>query len=62
MPAPGRIDTLRFPDGPGVRVDAGVYAGAEVPIFYDPMIAKLAVWGRDRAEAIARMRRALANS
>ncbi len=58
-PAPGRIDTLRWPSGPGVRNDAGVYAGAEVPVFYDPMISKLAVWGRDRAEAIARMRRAL---
>jgi acetyl-CoA carboxylase biotin carboxylase subunit len=59
VPAPGRIDTLKWPSGPGVRNDAGVYAGAEVPIFYDPMISKLAVWGRDRVEAMARMRRAL---
>src|SRR6266851_1117764 len=58
-PAPGRIQTLRFPDGPGIRVDAGVYAGAEVPVFYDPMICKLAAWGNDRGEALARMRRAL---
>jgi len=59
-PAPGRITSLRLPSGPGVRNDAGVYPGAEVPVFYDPMISKLAVWGRDRREAIDRMRRALA--
>ncbi len=58
-PAPGRIDSMRIPTGPGVRVDTGVQSGAEVPIYYDPMIAKLAIWGRDRAEAIARTRRAL---
>jgi acetyl-CoA carboxylase, biotin carboxylase subunit len=58
-PAPGKIETLRFPSGPGVRNDAGVYAGAEVPIFYDPMISKLATWGATRSEAIDRMRRAL---
>ena len=58
-PAPGRIESLRFPEGPGVRNDAGVYAGAEVPVFYDPMISKLAVWGANRNEAIDRMRRAL---
>jgi acetyl-CoA carboxylase biotin carboxylase subunit len=59
VPAPGKIEAMRIPDGPGIRVDAGVYAGAEVSIFYDPMIAKLTAWGRDRNEAIARMRRAL---
>jgi acetyl-CoA carboxylase, biotin carboxylase subunit len=58
-PAPGKIQTMHLPDGPGIRIDAGVYAGAEVPIFYDPMIGKLIAWGRDRAEAVARMRRAL---
>jgi acetyl-CoA carboxylase biotin carboxylase subunit len=59
VPAPGRIETLRFPSGPGVRNDAGVYAGAEVPVFYDPMISKLAAWGADRDQATDRMRRAL---
>jgi acetyl-CoA carboxylase biotin carboxylase subunit len=58
-PAPGKIQTMHLPDGPGIRIDAGVYEGAEVPIFYDPMICKLIAWGRDRDEAIARMRRAL---
>jgi acetyl-CoA carboxylase, biotin carboxylase subunit len=58
-PAPGKIQTMNLPDGPGIRIDGGVYPGAEVPIFYDPMICKLVAWGHDRAEAIARMRRAL---
>jgi acetyl-CoA carboxylase biotin carboxylase subunit len=60
MPSPGRITRLRVPQGPGVRDDGGVYEGAEVSIYYDPMISKFAVHGRDRAEAIDRMRRALA--
>jgi acetyl-CoA carboxylase biotin carboxylase subunit len=59
VPAPGRIDRIRFPDGPGVRNDAGIYEGLEVSVFYDPMISKLATWGRSRDEAIERMRRAL---
>ncbi|HEX5708815.1 MAG TPA: acetyl-CoA carboxylase biotin carboxylase subunit [Pyrinomonadaceae bacterium] len=59
MPSPGRITSLRVPAGPSVRDDGGVYAGAEVSIYYDPMISKLAVWGRTRGEAIERMRRAL---
>jgi acetyl-CoA carboxylase, biotin carboxylase subunit len=59
MPSPGRITRLRLPHGPGVRDDGGVYEGAEVSIYYDPMISKLAVHGRTRAEAIDRMRRAL---
>ncbi|HEX8180256.1 MAG TPA: acetyl-CoA carboxylase biotin carboxylase subunit [Pyrinomonadaceae bacterium] len=59
MPSPGRITTLRVPQGPGVRDDGGVYAGAEVSIYYDPLISKLAVWGRTRAEALDRLRRAL---
>jgi acetyl-CoA carboxylase biotin carboxylase subunit len=60
MPSPGRIGRLQVPQGPGVRDDGGVYEGAEVSIYYDPMISKFAVHGRNRAEAIDRMRRALA--
>ncbi len=59
MPCPGRIEGIRLPEGLGVRNDCGVYEGAEVPIYYDPMIAKLIVWGENRVEAILRMRRAL---
>ncbi len=59
MPSPGKITRLRIPQGPGVRDDGGVYEGAEVSIYYDPMISKFAVYGRDRSEAIDRMRRAL---
>lgn len=60
MPSPGKITRLRLPQGPGVRDDGGIYEGADVSIFYDPMISKFAVYGRDRLEAIDRMRRALA--
>ena len=59
LPSPGRITRLRLPQGPGVRDDGGIYEGAEVSIYYDPMISKFAVYGRDRTEAIDRMRRAL---
>jgi acetyl-CoA carboxylase biotin carboxylase subunit len=59
LPSPGKITRLRVPHGPGVRDDGGVYEGAEVSIYYDPMISKFAVHGKDRAEAIDRMRRAL---
>ncbi|MBI3743397.1 MAG: acetyl-CoA carboxylase biotin carboxylase subunit [Chloroflexi bacterium] len=59
MPSPGMIELLYEPGGPGVRVDTGVSKGFEVPVFYDPMIAKLITWGRDRDQAIRRMRRAL---
>jgi acetyl-CoA carboxylase, biotin carboxylase subunit len=59
LPAPGRINALRVPAGPGVRDDGGITAGTEVSIYYDPMISKLAAWGRTRLEAIDRLRRAL---
>lgn len=59
LPSPGRISSLTTPSGPGVRDDSGVFAGWEVPLFYDPMISKLATVGRTREEAIGRMRRAL---
>ncbi len=58
-PAPGAIEVFRPPEGPGVRHDSGVYPGAEVPVYYDPIISKLITWGNSRAEAIGRMRRAL---
>jgi acetyl-CoA carboxylase biotin carboxylase subunit len=59
LPSPGRILQLRTPSGPGIRDDSGASAGLEVPIFYDPMISKLAAWAEDRPRALARMRRAL---
>jgi acetyl-CoA carboxylase biotin carboxylase subunit len=59
LPSPGVIQTLRVPSGPGVRDDSGVYAGYEVPLYYDPMISKLCTWGRTREEAVDRMKRAL---
>ena len=58
-PSPGEILVYRPPGGPGVRNDSGVYPGATVSVHYDPMISKLVCWGRDRTEAIDRMRRAL---
>ena len=59
LPSPGRITHSIMPTGPGVRIDTGVYPGFEITPFYDPMIAKLIVWGETRAQAILRMRRAL---
>jgi acetyl-CoA carboxylase biotin carboxylase subunit len=59
MPSTGRITHSLLPTGPGVRVDTGVYPGFEITPYYDPMIAKLIVWGETRGQAILRMRRAL---
>ncbi|MEM1097082.1 MAG: biotin carboxylase, partial [Bacteroidota bacterium] len=59
LPDPGPLLRHSIPSGYGVRVDAGVEEGGEVQIHYDPMISKLITWGRTRAEAIARMDRAL---
>jgi acetyl-CoA carboxylase biotin carboxylase subunit len=59
LPATGTVQALQEPSGPGVRVDSGLYPGLQVPLFYDPLLSKLIVWGRDRSQAIARMRRAL---
>jgi acetyl-CoA carboxylase biotin carboxylase subunit len=59
FPSPGKVSLLRTPSGPGVRDDTGIYEGWTVPVFYDPLLSKLVTWGKDRAEAIARMQRAL---
>jgi pyruvate carboxylase subunit A len=59
VPTPGKIKSYHSPGGNGIRVDSGVYPSYTIPPFYDPMISKLIAWGRDRNEAIARMRRAL---
>jgi len=59
-PQTGEIERLHLPGGPGVRVDTHLYAGYEVPPFYDSLLAKLIVWGEDREMALARSARALA--
>ena len=58
-PAPGLIEYLALPAGPGIRVDTGVSAGDVIPPQFDSMIAKVIAWGRDRSEARARLSRAL---
>ncbi len=60
MPTPGRVTAYHAPGGLGVRVDSAIYAGYIVPPYYDSLVAKLIVHAPTRAEAIARMRRSLA--
>ena len=62
VPAPGRLVHLRLPTGPGLRIDTGVIEGDRIPAVFDSMIGKLIAWGRDRDEALARLRRALADT
>ncbi len=59
LPDTGKLQIYVRPQGPGIRVDDGYEQGMDIPIFYDPMIAKLVVWGKDRKEAIDRMCRAI---
>jgi len=54
VPSPGQVLVYRPASGPGIRVDTGVYQGARVTVFYDPMVAKLVVWGRDRGEFVVK--------
>ena len=58
-PAVGTVSTYVAPGGPGVRVDSHLFSGYQVPPYYDSLLAKIAVWGKDRNEAIERMERAL---
>ena len=59
IPSPGEVTSFYQPGGPGTRVDTHIYASYRIPPFYDSLIAKLIVWGKDREEAISRLRRAL---
>ena len=58
-PAPGVVELLTLPNGPGIRVDTGIATGDVIPPDYDSMVAKIIAWGRDRSEALARLRCAL---
>ncbi|MCS7084838.1 MAG: biotin carboxylase, partial [Bacteroidia bacterium] len=59
LPDAGRLELFRPPQGPNIRVDSGVREGDDVPVFYDPMLAKLIVWGRNRTEALQTMVQAI---
>jgi acetyl-CoA carboxylase biotin carboxylase subunit len=58
-PSPGQVQSLRLPGGPGIRIDSHMFEGYRIPPYYDSLVAKVIAWGHDRAEACARMRRAL---
>ncbi len=62
FPSPGTLTQWREPSGPGIRIDSGVYPGWTVPLDYDPLLAKLAVWAGTRIEAIQRLNRALSET
>jgi acetyl-CoA carboxylase biotin carboxylase subunit len=59
LPNPGKIDTIHFPGGPGIRVDTHTYAQYNIPPYYDSLVAKLIAFGSNRAEAITRIKRSL---
>ena len=59
LPSTGKIKSLTEPGGPGIRIDSGVRQGSEMSAYYDPLMSKLVVWGRNRSESIARCQRAL---
>ncbi|HFA49396.1 MAG TPA: acetyl-CoA carboxylase biotin carboxylase subunit [Bacteroidetes bacterium] len=61
MPSIGQLETYQPPTGKGIRVDDGYEEGMDIPIYYDPMLAKLCVWGKSRPEAIQRMKAAIAD-
>ncbi|HLC28002.1 MAG TPA: acetyl-CoA carboxylase biotin carboxylase subunit [Dehalococcoidia bacterium] len=61
LPSAGRIATLELPTGEGIRNDAGTYEGDEISTYYDPLLGKVLVWGKDRGEALHRMEGALAD-
>lgn len=62
LPSSGKITNWKLPDGLGVRVDSGVREGSEVSVYYDPLLAKIIVWGTSRTSAVHRLERALAQT
>jgi acetyl-CoA carboxylase, biotin carboxylase subunit len=58
-PSPGVVQNFHVPGGPGIRVDSHLYTGYRIPPYYDSLLAKIIAWGNNRAEAMARMHRAI---